>query len=141
MPRSSTGAPAGVFRAGRSAGLIQHGLGVFPVDEIVEPGLEVLGASVAVIDVVAVLPDIDAEDWRSAVHQRVFAVGRLLHLELSVFDDEPGPTRAELGDAGLDEIVAHLVVATDFADELVQFAGQLLAAATLLHPLPKVNVI
>ena len=72
-------APAG-RRARASARLAQHGLDVLPVDEIVEPGLEVFRARVAIVDVVAVLPDVDAEDWRGSVHERIFAIGRLLHL-------------------------------------------------------------
>src|ERR1700748_3708321 len=55
--------------------LAEHRLDIFPVHEVVEPGFEVLGSRVAIVDVVAVLPDIDAKDRGGAVHQRVLAVG------------------------------------------------------------------
>jgi len=59
---------------------------MLPVDEIVEPGLEVLRPRI--IDVIAVLPDIDAKDRLRSVHQRVLAVGSLLNFEFAVLDGE-----------------------------------------------------
>ena len=38
-------------------------LDMLPVDEIIEPGLEVFGPGVAIVDVIAVLPHIAAENW------------------------------------------------------------------------------
>ena len=46
------------------------------------------------------LPDVDAEDRGRAMHQRVFAVGRLGDFELAVLHRQPGPAGAELADAG-----------------------------------------
>src|SRR6185312_15425657 len=87
---------------------------VVPVHQIVEPGLQVLRTRVAVVDVVAVLPHVDAQQrMRIAVHQRVLAVRRLADLELAVLEAEPGPARPELGGTGVDEIGAELVEAAE----------------------------
>src|SRR6476620_9337870 len=48
---------------------------VVPVDEAVDEGLEVVRPAVAIVDVVGMLPDVDAEDRRRAMHQRTLAVG------------------------------------------------------------------
>ena len=47
----------------------------------------------------------------------------------------------ELADAGRNEVGAHLVVAADFIDQLLHFAGQLVAATIGLHRLPVEIVI
>src|SRR5580692_9856405 len=49
---------------------------VVPVDETLEERLEVIGAPVAIVDVVGVLPDVAAEDRGAAVHQWILAVRR-----------------------------------------------------------------
>src|SRR5262249_9681182 len=67
----------------RSAGLAQHDLDMLPVYEIIEPRLKVLRTCIAIVDIVAVLPHIHAQDRDRAVHERVFPVRRLLHLELA----------------------------------------------------------
>ncbi len=69
---------------------------IIPVDQAVDEGFEVFRAGIAVVDVVGVFPDIDAEDRRCAMNQRVFAVRGLGDFELAVLDREPGPARAEL---------------------------------------------
>src|SRR6202163_4448506 len=57
---------------------------VVPVDETLEERLEVIGAPVAIVDVIGMLPHVAAEDGRSAVHQRILAVRRLRDGELAV---------------------------------------------------------
>src|SRR5690606_18254512 len=115
---------------------------VVPVDEAVDERLEVLWTGVAVIDVVGVLPDVDAEDRRRAMDQRVLTVRGLRDLELAVLDRQPCPARTELGRTSIDEVGAELVVAAEVAvDCLLQRARQAGAAAALLHPLPEVDVV
>ena len=114
---------------------------VLPVHEIVEPSLEVLRASIAVVDVIAVLPDVDAEDRLRAVHQRVFAVRGLHDFKLPVLDRQPGPARTELTLAGFNEVGANLVEAAVLVNERLDLARQLLAAAALLHPLPEMKMV
>src|SRR5690606_22871231 len=103
------------------ARLLEQLVDVVPVDQIVDKGLEILRPGIPVVDVVAVLPDVDAEDRRAAVDQRVLAVRRLADLQLAVLDGEPGPARPELRGTGGDEILAELVVAAEVAvDRLLQ---------------------
>src|SRR5262245_25825516 len=140
--RASGPRPAGPEAGLGLLRLFEHRLDVLPIDEMVEKGLEVFRAGVAIVDVVAVFPHIDAEDRRGAVHQGVLAIRGLGDLELAVLDGEPGPTRAELGYTRLHKIAAHFVEAAKvLVDHGLQLAGQFLAATTLLHPLPKVDVI
>src|SRR5579862_5838512 len=88
------------------------------------------------------LPHVAAEDGSAAVHQRVLAVWRLRDGELAVLDREPAPAGAELGDAGLDEIFLEFRDRADVGcDLLFELAGDLVAAAALLHPLPEMNVV
>src|SRR4051812_7680871 len=89
---------------------LQH---VVPIDQVVDECLEIFRPGIAVVDVIGMLPDIDAEDWLGAVDQRVLAVRRLGERELAVLDRKPGPARAELGGAGGNEIRLELVVATE----------------------------
>src|SRR5580700_2738159 len=92
---------------------------VVPVDETLEERLEIIGAPVAIVDVIGVLPHVAAEDGRGAVHQRVLAVWRLRDGELAVLDREPAPAGAELGDAGLDEIFLELGDRADVGGDLL----------------------
>src|SRR5215469_17456716 len=83
------------------AGCVQHGGDVFPIDQMIEERLDVVGAPIAVVDIVGVLPNIAAEDRQPAMHQRVLAVRRLHDGDLAVLEGEPAPAGAELADPGL----------------------------------------
>src|SRR5262245_2615049 len=87
--------------------LAEHFFDMVPVDEIVDEGLEIFRPQIPVVEIIAMLPYIDAENRLGAVHQRVLAIGRLHDLELAVAGHDPRPARAELGDTGIDEIGAH----------------------------------
>ena len=91
---------------------------------MLDEGLQVVGAPVAIVDVVGVLPHVAAEDRLAAMDQRALAVRRLGDDDLAVLHGEPAPARPELGHAGLGEVLLHLG-----------------AAAARLHPLPEVEVI
>ncbi len=115
---------------------------VIPVDEIVDEGFQVFRTRVAIVDVIGMLPHIDAEDRGCAVDERVLAVRGLGDFQLAVLHGKPGPARAELTCACSNEIGAELVVAAEVRfDRRVELAGQAGAAAALLHPLPEVNVV
>src|SRR5690242_12770583 len=115
---------------------------VVPVDQAVDERLEVFRTGVAIVDVIAVLPDIDAEDRGRAMDERVLAVRGLRDGELAILHRQPGPAGAELRRAGSDEIGAELVVAAEIAvDRGLQLARKLVAAAVLLHPLPEMDVV
>ncbi len=115
---------------------------VLPIDQMIHERLQVVRPAVAVIDVVGVLPDVAAEDRLAAVHQRVLAIGSLGDGDLAVLDREPAPARSELGHAGLNEVFLHLGDRAEVRDDLLlEIAGNLVAAAVRLHPLPEVEVV
>src|SRR5262245_13548944 len=92
-------------------------------------GLEVVGPRVAMVEVVGLLLHGAAEDRRAAVHQLILAVRRLGDGDLAALDREPAPARAELRDAGLDEVFLHLRDRAEIGDDLLlEIAGDLVAA-------------
>src|SRR3954469_19224849 len=125
-----------------SSGLVEQGLDVFPVHEVLDKRLQIVGTAVAVVDVVGVLPDVAAEDRGGAVHQRILAVRGLGNLELAVLDLEPAPAGAELADAGRLEVRLELLEAAEvLVDLFLDLARQLGAAAIGLHPAPEMDVV
>src|SRR5690554_3642569 len=72
---------------------------LFPIHQIVEERLDVVGAAVAIVDVVGMLPDVAAEQRLLVEAQRVHAVRRVGALQLAALFDEPAPAAAELADA------------------------------------------
>src|SRR6187200_1138278 len=71
-----------------------------PADDV-PPAVEVLLAAVLVLEVVGVLPDVDAENRRIAVHERRVLVRSRDDGEARAVVDEPRPARAEALHAGL----------------------------------------
>ena len=67
-----------------------------PVDHV-PPGREVVGPAVLVLQVVGVLPDVDAEDGLLAFHHRVVLVGRALDRELAAATRRATPSRCRSG--------------------------------------------
>src|SRR5882757_8093576 len=142
--RGGTGAPAPFANRRRQLlhRRVVHLRDVFPIHEMIHDGLKIVRPSIAIIDVVGVLPHVAAEDRLAAVHQRVLAVRGLGDDDLAVLDGEPGPARAKLRDAGLNEILFHFRDRPKIGNDLLlQIAGNLVAAAIRLHPLPEVNVV
>src|SRR6267154_6201326 len=45
---------------------------ILPVHQMIDKRLQIIRAAIAIIDVIGMLPDVDAEDRRGAMHQRVF---------------------------------------------------------------------
>src|SRR3954447_26355071 len=66
-----------------------------PIDHV-PPGLEVIGAPVLVLEVVSVLPDVDPEQGRLAVHQGRILVRGGRDSEAGAVVDQPRPAAAEL---------------------------------------------
>ena len=62
--------------AGRSLLLAEQLGDIFPIDEVIDPRLQIVGPAIAIVDVVGVLPHVDAEDRLRAVDERVLAVRR-----------------------------------------------------------------
>src|SRR4051812_32904023 len=111
-----------------------------PVDDV-PPRVDVVRALVLVLEVVGVLPDVDAQQRHQAVAQgRVLVRGaRDLHARAVVH--EPGPAAAEAVHAGLLELVLEAVeVAAGLLDRRRQVALRL-AAAVGAHDLPEEGVV
>src|SRR5690606_8199235 len=112
-----------------------------PVHDV-PPRLDVVGTAVLVVQVVGVLPDVEAEDRGVAVHDRRVLVGRRVALQLAAaIDDQPGPAGAEAAGGLLLEPLLELLEAAEGAvDRLAQLAAGL-TAAVRAHDLPEEVVV
>ena len=108
-----------------------------PVDDV-PPRREVVRAAVLVVEVVGVLPDVDAEERHLALHQRRVLVRRRLDGEPAAVGDEPRPAAAEALDAGVVDL-SFMLDAAERADRLSEAAR--LAAAVRAHDLPEERVV
>src|SRR5690625_1835640 len=112
-----------------------------PVDDVPE-GADILGTAVLVLQVVGVLPHVEAQHGLVAVHERAVLVGGAVHLELAVtLDDEPGPAGAE---AGLGCLLELLLEGVEGAEGFADGGGQLaagFAAPVRAHDLPEEVVV
>src|SRR5579872_4005887 len=79
-----------------------------PVDHV-PPRADVIRTAVLILQVVRVLPDVDAEDDLLAFHQRAVLVRAALDGELAAVVDHPRPAAAEAADAGLRELLLERV--------------------------------
>src|ERR1700719_3662580 len=70
--------------------------GVVPIHEIVDKSLEIVGPAIPVIDVIGVLPDIDRQNRRCPLEQRIFGISRLRDGNLAILDHKPSPAGTEL---------------------------------------------
>ena len=59
------------------SGLREQLVHVVPVHQMIDKRLQVVRAAIAIIDVIGMLPDVDAEDGRCAMDQRVLAIRSL----------------------------------------------------------------
>src|SRR5690606_6777878 len=83
---------------------------LLPVHQLVEEVRQVGGALVAEVDVVGMLPHVDAQQGLLAEAQRVHAVLGLGDLQAAIAVlHQPGPARAELARAGGGEFFLELV--------------------------------
>src|SRR3990170_1644218 len=120
-------------------GLVPSGHRV-PVDDV-PPSRQVVGAPVLVVEVVGILPDVDAEERRLAVHDRCVLVRGGLGCEPRSVPDEPRPAGAEALDAGVVDGCLELVEAPERrSDRVAERTGRLSAAARP-HDLPEERVI
>src|SRR5262245_26858008 len=69
----------------------KHLLDMLPIDQIVEPCLEIFRPEISIVDVISVLPDVAAKQRPAAVNERVLAVRGLGDLELAVLRCKPAP--------------------------------------------------
>ena len=95
-------------------------LGGVPVNDVPEGG-DVVGTAILIIQIVSVLPHIDADDGfaleagNRLAHEGAVLIGGRADRELLVMaDDEPGPAGAETGRGGLGEVFLELGEAAEF---------------------------
>src|SRR5205807_8226195 len=126
------------------AGLTRHrreALGHLPPVDHVPPRVDVIGPAVVVLQVVGVLPDVDAEQRRLAVADRVVLVGAGDHRQTRAVVDEPGPAGAELVDAGVIELALEVIEGPERGVDRVAQRAVGLAPAVRGHPLPEQRVV
>ena len=79
----------------------------------------VIGAAVLILQVIGMFPHVHTEDRNALrfgdVHERVVLVGSRSDDELAVLSDEPCPSRAEAGDAGVRECLFEFVEGNEVA--------------------------
>jgi hypothetical protein len=92
-------------------------LGELPVEALLEHGLHIALALIAVVDVVGVLPDVHGQQATHAVRHRRVRVGGGDDLQLSVLVDEPRPAAAELTSGGGAELLEEALIGAEVALE------------------------
>src|SRR5215210_1462469 len=118
-----------------TAGALEALLDILPVDRV-PPGRQVVGAPVLVLQVVGVLPDVDAQERRRAIHQRAVLIGLADDVELAVLGDQPAPAGAEQVGGRVGELfLERPEVAERLEDGVAERAGGR-AAAVRAHDLP-----
>src|SRR5215210_6059918 len=95
-------------RCALSHGLLETLVDRVPVDDV-PPRADVIGPAVLVLEVIRVLPHVEAEDRLLAFHQRTVLVRRALDDQLAACVDQPGPAAAEAGHASLRELLLEAV--------------------------------
>src|SRR5207248_6185922 len=111
---STTSIRTSAFRTlsmGLNSGILLVAVGDGLPVQGVEPGRDVVRALVLVLEVVGVLPHVDAEDRGHAFHVRAVLVRVALDRELAArVGDQPCPAAAELADRGLLQLLLEGVV-------------------------------
>src|SRR5438876_9629376 len=80
----------------------------------VPPSLKVIGASVLVIEIVGVLPGVDAEDRRVAIHQRTVLIWRRNTFELSILVfNQPHPPATKTAHASSSKLLFEFIKAAE----------------------------
>src|SRR3954469_13746442 len=111
-----------------------------PVDGV-PPRVDVVGAPVLVLQVVGVLPDVNAQQRGLPLRDRVVLVGRSDDRQAGAVVDEPRPAGAELVDAGLLELGLEVVERAERGGDRVSQRTVGLAAAVRAHALPEQRVV
>jgi len=75
------------------AGVVQ---GKFPVDQLVEHGVNIVGTAILIIQVISMLPHVNGKQWLHACCQRDIGIGGLYYLELIAIKNKPSPTTPKL---------------------------------------------
>ena len=133
--------------AGRSALGGEAAVDLVPIHQG-PPGLDVVRPAVLILEVVGVLPDVEAQQRRSPldagqIHQGVVLVGGAGDGELAIgAADQPGPAGAEAARRRLVERRLHRFQGTEAGgDGLSQLGGGLTPLARWRHHGPELAVV
>src|SRR4051812_36258869 len=99
----------------------------------VPPRVDVVGTPVLILQVVGVLPDVDAQERRLALGDRVVLVGGADARQPGAVVHEPRPAGAELVDAGLLELGLEVPEGAECRGDRVRQRAVGLAAAVRAH--------
>src|ERR671910_129044 len=138
---SSSAATATDGRAAGRLALREVRGGELPVDQVLEPGLDVCRPGVLEVEVVGVLPDVEREQRGLAVLERQVGVLGLEYLEAVFAPRQPGPTRAE---QGLGLVGEGLLEVVDRPERLLERRADVavgIAAAAGSHAAPEERVV
>src|SRR5947209_6198334 len=113
---------------------------LWPVHDV-PPGVDVVGPAVLVLEVVGVLPDVDAKQRGLTVADRIVLVRGGDHGERRAVVHEPGPARAELVHARILELRLELIVGPEGGLDRGAELAVGLASAVRGHPLPEQRVV
>src|SRR3989304_8763935 len=103
-----------------------------PIDGV-PPRLDVLGASVLILQVIGVLPDVEAEDRLAAVYDGIVLVCARFDGEFSATDQQPRPTGPESRCRGLSKCFFEIPEA---AKRIFDCGGQIPGRLTAAAPFP-----
>ena len=115
---------------------------IFPIDQVIDEGLEIVGAAIAVVDVVGMLPHVDSRGsawppWTSGFSPFGVLVTVILP-SLTASQAQPEPNWVTPA-----WMKSSFILATEprSAIDLFELAGDLVAAAVRLHPFPEMDVV
>ena len=96
-----------LFRGGKS---FSHGV---PVNHV-EKRRDVIGPAILVIQVVGVFPNVEAEDWGAAFHERAVLIGGAFDNQFAAIDAQPSPTASKPGCRRIGEFFFEAVETAEF---------------------------
>src|SRR5207249_5524450 len=80
----------------------------------VPPSLKVIGAAVLILEIIGMLPHVDAEDRRVAIHQRTVLIWRRNNFELSILVfNQPRPAAAKTAHASSSKFLFEFIKAAE----------------------------
>src|SRR5437867_6177108 len=104
----------------------------------VPPGFDVVGTPVLILKIISMLPNIDAENRRVAVHQRAVLVWRRNDFKLSVLIlDQPRPAAAKTSRTSGSKFLFEIVEAPECRFDIIGELAFRFAAGIRSHYLPK----
>src|SRR6267142_4474265 len=111
-----------------------------PVDDV-PPCVDVVGTAILVLQIVRMLPHVDAEDDVLSFHERTVLVRAALDHELAALADTPRPSAAEASDAGFLHFFFELVEAAERRVDRIGDGAARRAARLRSHDLPEHRMI